>query len=82
MAFANIIDKFLFVYQDDLTSYSKGENDHCMHLEKEFIKALKYGNSLNPRKCNFGVTEGKLLGHLVGNHGVRIELERVEAPRR
>ena len=25
------------------------------------------------------VTEGRLLGHLVGKHGVRIDLERVEA---
>ena len=50
-----------------------------MHLEKVFIRALKYGIYLNPRKCHFGVTEGKLLGHLVGKHGVRIDPERVEA---
>lgn len=48
-------------------------------MEKVFIIALKYGISLNPRKCNFGVTEGRLLGHLVGKHGVRIDPERVEA---
>ena len=78
VAFADIIDKFLVVYQNDLTAYSKDENDHCMHLENLFIKALKYGISLNTRKCKFGVIEGKLLGHLVGKHGVRIDLERVE----
>ena len=50
-----------------------------MHLEKVFIRALMYGISLNPRKCNFGVTEGKILGHLFGNHGVRIDPKRVEA---
>ena len=55
VAFANIIEKFLAVYQDDLTTYSKDENDHCIHLEKVFSKAFKYGISLNPRKCNFGI---------------------------
>ena len=59
-----------------MTTYSKDENDHCMHLEKVFIRALKYGISLNPRKCNFGVIEGKLLGNLVCKHEVRIDPKR------
>ena len=50
-----------------------------MHLEKVFTGALKFGISLNPRKFHFAVTEGRLLGHLVGKHGVRIDPERVEA---
>ena len=50
-----------------------------MHLEKVFTRALEYETSLNPRKCAFGVIEGKLLGNLVGKDGVRIDLERVEA---
>lgn len=66
MAFADIINDFLAVYQDDLTTYSKKEADHCMHLEVVFVRALKFGISLNPRKCAFAITEGKLLGHLVG----------------
>ena len=37
VAFVDIIDKFLVVYQDDLTTYSKDENDHHIHLEKVFI---------------------------------------------
>ena len=62
-----------------MTAYSKDENDHCMHLEKVFTRALNFGISLNPRKCHFSITEGRLLGHLVGKHGVRIDPERVEA---
>ena len=38
---------------------------------------MEYGISLNPKKCQFGVTEGKLLGHIVFREGVRIDLERV-----
>lgn len=77
VTFANYINKFMVVYQDDLTAYSKKVEDHCGHLEKIFIKALEYGVSLNPRKCIFGVTGGNLLGHIVSKSGVRIDPERV-----
>ena len=77
MAFHDFIDKFMVIYQDDLTTYSKKFEDHCGHLERIFIKALEYGVSLNPYKCSFGVTEGKLLGHIVSKDGVKIDPERV-----
>lgn len=64
-AFFDIINVFLVVYQDNLTTYSKKEGDHCDHLEKIFNKAVEYGIFLNPKKCAFGVTEGKLWGHIV-----------------
>jgi len=79
VAFAGLIDSILVVYQDDLTAYSKKEEQHCMHLEQIFIRALEYGISLNPKKCAFGVVEGKLLGHIVSKDGVRIDPERVAA---
>ena len=34
---------------------------------------------MNPKKCVFFVTEGKLLGHIVSKDGVRIDLERFMA---
>ena len=43
VAFHEYIDKFMVVYQDDLTTYSKKVGDHYSHLEKIFIKALEYG---------------------------------------
>lgn len=76
VAFAEYIDKFMFVYQDDLIAYSKKE-DHCRHLEKILLKSLEYGVSLNPRKCTFGVTKGKFLGHIISKVGVKIDPERV-----
>ena len=79
VAFKDYIDKFMVVYQDDLTAYSKKVEDHCKHLEKIFLKAFEYGVSLNPRKCIFGVTEGKLLGHIVSKEGVKIDPKSVAA---
>ena len=69
----------MVIYQDDLTTYSKEVKDHYRHLKKIFVKALEYGVSLNPKKCVFVVTEGKLLGHIVSKDGIRIDPERVMA---
>ena len=77
--FSQFKDKFMVIYQDELSAYSKEEKDHCEHLEKFFVKALEYGVSLNPKKCAFAMTEGKLLDHIVSKDGIRIEPERVMA---
>lgn len=78
VAFTYLINAIMVVYQDDLIAYSKRAEDHVEHLEKIFIKALEYGISLNPKKCHFAVTEGKLLGHIVSKEEIRIDPERVE----
>ena len=77
VVFHEYIDKFMVVYQDDLTTYSKKAKDHYKHLDLIFIKALEYGVSLNPKKCTFGVTEGRLLGHIMSKDGVNIDPKRV-----
>lgn len=69
VAFTDLINTIMVVYQDDLAAYSK----------KVFIKALEYGISLNPKKYHFAITKGKLLGHIVSKEGIKIDLERVEA---
>ncbi|KAH9327438.1 hypothetical protein KI387_007616, partial [Taxus chinensis] len=39
----------------------------------------EHGIFLNPKESVFGVTEGKLLGHIVRKEGMKIDTERVEA---
>ena len=51
-------------------------------LRKVLQRCREHGISLNPKKSIFRVTEGKLLGHLVSQEGIRIDLERVEAIQR
>jgi hypothetical protein len=48
-------------------------------LRNAFLKCRRYGISLNPKKSNFSLKEGKLLGRIVSADGVRIDPERVEA---
>jgi hypothetical protein len=48
-------------------------------LKRTFLKCRRYGISLNPKKSNFALKEGKLLGHIVSADGVKIDPKRVEA---
>jgi hypothetical protein len=74
-----LINKCVVVYLDDVTVYSKNREDHIQHLTQIFERCRKYGISLNPKKTIFGVEEGKLLGHIISQAGIRIDPERIKA---
>jgi hypothetical protein len=71
--------KFVVIYLDDITVFSRSDKEHCCHLRKVFSKCRRFGLSLNPKKSLFAMKEGKLLGHIVSAEGVRIDPSRVEA---
>ena len=79
IAFIGERDKFVVIYLDDITVFSRSEREHCEHLRRVFLKCRKFGLSLNPKKSLFSMKEGKLLGHIVSTEGVRIDPSRVEA---
>ena len=64
-AFKGIRGKFIEIYQDDLTVFSKDTLDHVSHLKPVFERCREFGISLNLAKSIFGVSEGKLLGHII-----------------
>jgi len=78
IAFAKEIHDFLFIYLDDLTVFSKSDQQHLNHLRQVFLKCRQYGISLNPKKSLFGLEEGKL-GHIISKDGIKIGPDRIEA---
>ena len=54
-------DKILVIYLDDITLFSKSYEEHVAHLMRVFKKCRRFGISLNPKKSNFAMKEGKLL---------------------
>jgi hypothetical protein len=79
IAFVGEKDKFVLIYLDDITVYSSSHQDHLQHLKKVFLKCRRFGISVNPKKSQFALEEGKLLGHVVSAAGVKIDPERVKA---
>eukprot|EP00253_Pinus_taeda_P026646 PITA_26646 len=79
IAFAEEKDKSVVVYLDDITVFSKKEEDHLKHLERVLLKCRRFGISLNPTKGIFALTSGKLLGHIIFEEGIRIDPNRLSA---
>ena len=79
IAFEGERDKFIVVYLDDITMFSKSDKEHLLHLRQAFEKRRKFGLSLNPKKCLFAMEEGRYLGHIVTSQGICIKPERVKA---
>lgn len=79
ISFANEIGKFIVIYLDDITAYSKKDPEHLLHLRRVFEKCRRFGISLNPKKTLFGLEEGKLLGHIISKEGIKIDPKRIEA---
>eukprot|EP00253_Pinus_taeda_P028367 PITA_28367 len=55
IAFSKEICDFLVIYLDDLTPFSKSNQEHLKHLKQIFTTCRKYGISLNPKKSLFGL---------------------------
>jgi hypothetical protein len=77
--FRGLIGKLIEIYQDDLMVFSKAGKTHINHLRQVLDKCREFGISLNRAKSVFGVTEGKLLGHIITKYGVKLDPKRVEA---
>ena len=79
IAFSKQRDMFVVIYLDDIIVYSKSDQDHLKHIKQVFQKCRMFGISLNPKKSNFALEEGKLLGHIISKDGIKIDPSRVEA---
>ena len=53
--------------------------DHPAHLRQIFERCRFYKIRLNPNKCIFTVTSGRLLGFIVSREGIRVDPFKVEA---
>jgi hypothetical protein len=66
-------------YLDDLASLSHKRTDHPTHLQLIFEHCRYFQIRLNPNKCRFFVTSGRLLGFIVSTTGIIVNPLKVEA---
>ena len=52
---------------------------HIVNLRKFFERIKEYRLRLNPHKCTFGVTAGKLLSFLVSDRGIEVDPSKIKA---
>ena len=66
-------------YVDDIIMKSMDRESHTINLRKFFKRIKEYRLRLNPQKCTFRVTTGKLLGFLVSDRGIEVGPSKIKA---
>jgi hypothetical protein len=66
-------------YIDDIVVKSKKQGDLLDDLKETFDNLRKYNIMLDPKKCVFGVSSGKLLNYMVLSRGIDVNPKKVEA---
>jgi hypothetical protein len=79
MMFQNQIGRNVEVYVDDMLVKSIRATKHIEDLRETFRTLRKYKMKLNPMKCAFGVSLGKILGFMASQRGIEANPEKVKA---
>ncbi|GKA11337.1 reverse transcriptase domain-containing protein, partial [Tanacetum coccineum] len=66
----------LEAYVDDMVIKSRTKQDIIKDIEQTFLTLRRINMKLNPKKCSFGMEEGKFLGYIVTLEGIRANLEK------
>jgi ribonuclease HI len=64
---------------DDIVVASKNKEDHLADLAETFANMREARLRLNPKKCVFGVRQGKILGYLVSPRGIKANPTKIQA---
>ena len=58
---------------------SRDRSDHLAALKRFFESIRQFRLRLNPKKCTFGRTSGKLLGYMVSERGIEVDPDKIKA---
>ena len=76
--FKEQIGRTMEVYIDDMVIKSKNASEHVKDLAEIFDILQAYNMKLNPAKCNFALSSGKFLGHMVTRRGIEGSPEQIK----
>jgi hypothetical protein len=75
------IGRNIQAYVDDLIVKSTDRASHVSDLVETFANMRRAGLKLNPKKCVFGVTKGKILGCLISAKRIEANPDKIRAIR-
>ena len=73
------LHKFVLVLFDEILIYNKSWKEHLHHLEEVLKKFHDQYLFAKLSKCEFGLTEILYLGHIIGQYGVKVDMEKIKA---
>jgi hypothetical protein len=77
--FKEQMQRNVFAYVDDIVVVSWKKETQLQDLAETFINMQKAQLKLNPEKCVFGISRGKVLGCFVSIKGIEADPDNIEA---
>jgi hypothetical protein len=78
--FKRQLNKNVEAYVDDVVVKTQNSDTQLIaDLEETFASLREYRWKLNPNKCVFSVTSGKLLSFIINHRGIEANLEKISA---
>jgi hypothetical protein len=79
VALKDQVGRNVLSYVDDIVVASKNKASYISNLTETFANMRETKLKLNPDKCVFGVTRGKVLGYLVSIKGIEASPNKIKA---
>ncbi|KAI5347496.1 hypothetical protein L3X38_015375 [Prunus dulcis] len=76
--FSDMVEKYLEVFMDDITVFGDSFYDCLSNLENVLIRCKEKILVLNWEKCQFMVTSGIVLGHIVSHKGIEVDKSKID----
>ena len=74
----DVIGKTCYVYLDDIVCFSPSVSEHFEDLRVILQKLREVGLTVNRKKCFFGCSKLKYLGHIIGKDGLQTDPAKVQ----
>jgi hypothetical protein len=71
------MERNVFAYVDDIVVMSRKKETQLQDLFETFTNMRRAQLKLNPEKCVFGVSKGKVLGCLVSMKGIKANPDKI-----
>uniref|UniRef100_A0A8C1LRZ5 Gypsy retrotransposon integrase-like protein 1 n=1 Tax=Cyprinus carpio TaxID=7962 RepID=A0A8C1LRZ5_CYPCA len=75
----DMVDRFVFVYLDDILIFSQNERDHVQHVRRVLQRLLENRLFAKVEKCEFHARSVPFLGFILSPEGIRMDPAKVKA---
>jgi hypothetical protein len=79
LALKDQVGRNVLSYIDDIVIASKKKDTYISNLAETFTNMHESWLKLNPEKCRFGITWGKVIGCLVSTKGIKANPDKIRA---
>ncbi|KAG1935922.1 retrotransposable element [Pimephales promelas] len=75
----DMVDRFVFVYLDDILIFSQNKCDHVQHVRRVLQRLLENRLFAKVEKCEFHARSVPFLGFVLSSKGIRMDPAKVKA---